>query len=111
MNARLELPFVPPPPPSSVGDRHRKHERALTSSSLSYERPMSRRGLQSRSRPVSAFVSGTVSPEGVYGGYVVKNRSLLSLEEAGRVKPERRKSSSSSAGCSVKTTQFTTGGD
>ena len=111
MNARLELPFVPPPASSGIGDRQRRHERSLTSSSLSYERPMSRRGLHSRSRPVSAFVSGTVSPESVYGGHVVKNRSQLSLEDEGRLKYERRKSSGSSTGGSVKTTQFTTGGD
>ena len=111
MNARLELPFVPPPTPLGFSDRQRKHERSLTSSSLTYERPLSRRGLATRSRPVSAFVSGTVSPESVYGGDVVKNRSLLALEEAGRIRLERRKSSSSSAGGSVKTTQFTTGGD
>lgn len=67
MNSRLELPAVPL---SISEDRKRNHNRSVTSLSAVQLKNERRRRPQSggRSRPVSALVSGSVSPEETFVG-------------------------------------------
>ncbi|MCJ1386700.1 hypothetical protein MMC17_009826 [Xylographa soralifera] len=111
MNTRLELPALA----SVGGELKAKHERSLTTGALISDRPMLKMAASQRPRPVSAFVSGTASPEEVFAE-ARTSRSAADLGEAGmaglglgmnmgKVRRKRRKSSSSSTGSSVKTTQ------
>ncbi|MCJ1292704.1 hypothetical protein MMC34_004257 [Xylographa carneopallida] len=109
MNARLELPALA----SMGGELKAKHERSLTTGALISDRPMLKGVGFQRPRPVSAFGSGTASPEEVYAD-AKTSRSAADLGEAemvglglgmnmGKVRMKHRKSSSSSTGSSGKT--------
>ncbi|MCJ1404286.1 hypothetical protein MMC11_007511 [Xylographa trunciseda] len=111
MNARLELPALA----IVGGELKAKHERSLTTGALLGDRPTIKRATSQRPRPISAYMSGTASPEEVFAG-ARASRSVADLGEAGmgglglgmnmgRVRGKHRKSSSSSTGSSGKTTQ------
>ncbi|MCJ1286299.1 hypothetical protein MMC26_005644 [Xylographa opegraphella] len=110
MNARLELPAL-----ASLGSELKaKHERSLTTGALIGDR-LAKGMISQRPRPVSAFVSGTTSPEEVFAG-ARASRSAADLGEEGRgglglgmnmgkARIRHRKSSSSSTGSSGRTIQ------
>ncbi|MCJ1474465.1 hypothetical protein MMC13_003123 [Lambiella insularis] len=106
MNARLELPAAG----ISGGDHKFKHERSLTTSAVATERPGFKRAGSQRPRPISAFVSGTTSPEEMFGEGKT-SRSVTDMRDTsaglgmnmGKVRRKHRKSSSSSTGSSGKT--------
>lgn len=106
MNARLELPAAG----IAGGDHKFKHGRSLTTSAVPSERPGFKRATSQRTRPFSAFVSGTTSPEEVFGE-AKPSRSVADMREAslglgmnmGKVRRKHRKSSSSSTGSFGKT--------
>lgn len=116
MNSRLELPAVGG---TSEERKWRQHQRGIPSDARSASRPEPRRnrnsasgGAGGRSRPVSALVSGTVSPEEVFGregATSVASKSMTALGEAGmnigRVRNGKRKGSTSSTGSSSRTMQ------
>jgi len=110
INKRLELPALS----TTTSELKHKHERSLTggSGAGNGERPGLRRAKSqtNRARPYSAFVSGTTSPEEVYGeGRMSKSTADLGEGlglgmNVGKVRATKhRKSSSSSTGSSGRT--------